>query len=105
MTQRGPMGGSRGSVSSRGVAPRATSARGPSSAPSGGSGFISGAITYLDRFCAILPARVKLELAEGVQDWAAQKRRDAMEQLGLSDEPEPAPPPGPETFYAEGESR
>jgi hypothetical protein len=76
----------------RGPVPREAYSSEPSSA---GSSTSATAVRWLDQLCAIMPPRMKLDYANAIEQWAHQKRRDAMDQLGLRDEPPPAPtPPG-----------
>lgn len=74
--ERAPMGG------------RAPFARSEPPAPD----LTGGILGALDRFCSVLPARLKLQLSEQVISWATTKREDARRALGIQDEPEPAPP-------------
>ena len=47
----------------------------------------------LDQVCAFMPPKMKLDMSGRVQAWALEKRRDAMDQLGMREEPPPQPPP------------
>jgi hypothetical protein len=56
---------------------------------------VATALRLLDQVCAFMPPTIKLDLSERIQEWAHEKRRDAMDQLGLRDETPPVPPAPP----------
>lgn len=91
---RGPMGSRWGGPAARTVAPRSFA----------GAAAATGLFGHLERLCAVMPPRLKMEIAERIEEWAREQRRIAMQQLGLSDAP-PDPRDSRETFNTDGEPR
>lgn len=87
---------------------RAPTGRAPfvrAEAPPASSGDLTGGLLgTLDRFCSVLPPRLKLELSQQVISWAEAKRQDALRALSPR-EPEPAPRDERDTIDTEGWSR
>jgi hypothetical protein len=71
-----------------------------------GSVASGGLIGTIEKVFAVMPPRIKLEIAERIGEWSEEKRRDAMDQLGLTDDAEPEPPAAPEreTYTTTGEA-
>lgn len=50
----------------------------------------------------VLPAEVRLVMAQYVAEWAERAKLEALQQMGLNQEPAPPPPPGPTTYTTTG---
>jgi hypothetical protein len=70
--------------------------------PPGAAGMLNRAINTLTVLYKVLPAEVRLVMAQYVADWAEKARAEALQQMGLSEEPQPAPPPGPPAYTTTG---
>ena len=69
---------------------------------------VARAITTLQMLYGVLPAEIRLVMAEAVSSWAQKAREQALSQLGIPDTgPQQQQPPhnAPATFTTTGHSR
>lgn len=79
--------------------------RGPQSLPPlppSTAGMLKRIMDTLTVLYKVLPAEVRLVVAQYVADWAEQAKLEAMGQMGLGSEPAPPPPPGPPVYTTTG---